>query len=71
MVEKWIAELEREDREVAGVMDCADGKEGPKEDKARRAWLNTEHNLETNSAWWISERADGKGTEEDSPEACL
>ena len=46
-------------------------KKGQSEDKARRAWLKTKHNLGTNSAWWISEHADGKGTEEDSPEAYL
>jgi hypothetical protein len=31
----------------------------------------TKYNLGTNSAWWISERVDGKGAEEDSPEAYL
>jgi hypothetical protein len=46
-------------------------KEGPKEDRARREWLKTKHKLEINSAWWISERVDGKGAEEDSPEAYL
>jgi len=46
-------------------------KEGPKDEKARRAWLQTKHNLGTNSAWWISERVDGKGTEEDGAEAYL
>ena len=37
----------------------------------RREWLKKEHKLGTNSASWIAERVDGKGTEEDSPEAYL
>jgi uncharacterized protein DUF5655 len=31
----------------------------------------TKYNLGTNTAWWISERVDGKGAEEGSPEAYL
>jgi len=45
-------------------------KEGPKDEKSRREWLKVKHKLGTNSAWWIAERADGKG-EDDSPEAYL
>jgi hypothetical protein len=45
-------------------------KEGPKDEKARREWVKTKHKLGTNSAWWIAERAEGKG-EDDSPEAYL
>ena len=37
----------------------------------RRAWLKDEHKLGTNYAWWIAERAEGKGGDEDSPEAYL
>ena len=33
--------------------------------------MKTKHKLGTNSAWWIAERVDGKGAEEDSPEAYL
>ena len=46
-------------------------KDGPKGERETRDWLKTKHKLGTNSAWWIAERADGKGTEEDSPEAYL
>jgi len=46
-------------------------KEGPKDYHARRAWLKSRHKLGTNSAWWIAERTDGKGDEEDSPERYL
>ncbi|HMD08794.1 MAG TPA: DUF5655 domain-containing protein [Candidatus Acidoferrum sp.] len=71
MVQKWIAELrEKTGRSLEEWIAFAK-KEGPKEDKARREWLKTKHKLGTNSAWWISERVDGKGAEEDSPEAYL
>jgi len=46
-------------------------KSGPPTEKERREWLRKEHKLGTNSAWWIAERLEGKGTEEDSPEAYL
>jgi hypothetical protein len=37
----------------------------------RREWLKKKHGLGTNSAWWIAERAEGKGGEDSSPEAYL
>ena len=46
-------------------------KSGPKTEVERRAWLKDTHKLGTNYAWWIAERADGKGGDEDSPEAYL
>lgn len=46
-------------------------KEGPKDEKQRREWLKQKHKLGTNSAWWIAERADGKGMEDSDPEAYL
>ena len=70
-VQKWIAELRDKTGRSLEEWIAFAKKEGPKEDKARRDWLKTKHKLGTNSAWWISERVDGKGTEEDSPEAYL
>lgn len=46
-------------------------KAGPETEVARRAWLKDTHKLGTNYAWWIAERADGKGGDEDSPDAYL
>ncbi|HYW42714.1 MAG TPA: DUF5655 domain-containing protein [Bryobacteraceae bacterium] len=46
-------------------------KTGAKTEKERREWLKTAHGLGTNSAWWIAERAEGKGTETDDPAAYL
>jgi hypothetical protein len=46
-------------------------KEGPPTEKERRDWLKAEHGMGTNSAWWIAERAEGKGTSDDNPELYL
>jgi hypothetical protein len=45
--------------------------EGPKTESARRAWLKEKHGVGTNAAWWIAQRAEGKGTEDGDPEAYL
>jgi hypothetical protein len=71
MVQKWIAELKGKTGRSLDEWIVFAKKEGPKEDQARREWLKAKHKLGTNSAWWISERVDGKGGEEDSPEAYL
>jgi hypothetical protein len=44
---------------------------GPASEKERREWLKTVHHLGTNAAWWIAERAEGKGMEDGDPEAYL
>jgi hypothetical protein len=46
-------------------------KAGPKNEVDRRTWLKDTHHLGTNYAWWIAERAEGKGGDEDNPEAYL
>jgi hypothetical protein len=71
IVQKWVGELKEKTGRSLEEWIALAKKEGPKEDKARREWLKTKHKLGTNSAWWISERMDGKGGEEDSPEAYL
>jgi hypothetical protein len=71
MVQKWTAELEgKTGRSLEGWLALVKN-EGPRGEKERREWLKTKHKLGTNSAWWIAERADGKGGEEDTPEAYL
>jgi hypothetical protein len=45
-------------------------KDGPPTEKERRAWLKERHGLTTNYAWWVAERAEGRGAAEDyDPEA--
>ena len=71
MVQKWLSELkEKTGRSMEGWIALVK-KEGPKDEKSRREWLKTKHKLGTNSAWWIAERAEGKGWEGDTPEAYL
>ena len=70
-VQKWIADLKEKTGRSLEEWIAVAKKEGPKDDKTRREWLKSKHKLGTNSAWWISERVDGKGAEEDTPEAYL
>ena len=71
MVEKWLAELKEKTGRSMEEWLALVKKEGPKEEKSRREWLKTKHKLGANSASWIAERAEGKGWEEDTPEAYL
>lgn len=71
MVQKWIAELKPKTGRSLDEWIALVKKQGPKDNQARRTWLKSKHNLGTNSAWWIADRADGKGGEEDSPEKYL
>jgi hypothetical protein len=45
-------------------------KDGPPTEKERREWLKEQHAFTTNYAWWLAERAEGKGSAADyDPEA--
>ena len=71
MVQKWIAGLkEKTGRSLDEWMRYIK-KNGPKDNKACREWLKTEHGLGTNSAWWLADRAAGIGTEEGDPDVYL
>jgi hypothetical protein len=71
MTQKWIGELkDRTGRSLEEWMRYLK-KSGPKDEKDRRAWLKSEHGLGTNTAWWLAERAEGKGTEASDPDAYL
>ena len=71
MTQKWVAELKQKTGRSLDEWLRLIRKSGPKDEKARREWLKTEHGLGTNSAWWLAERADGKGTEVGDPDAYL
>jgi len=71
MVQKWVAELNSKTGRSLEEWIALVKKEGPKDEKSRRAWLKSKHKFGTNGAWWIAERAGGKGGEEDTPEAYL
>lgn len=71
MVQKWIHELKAKTGRSLEEWMALIQKEGPADEKGRREWLKTKHKLGTNSAWWLAERAGGKGGEEDDPESYL
>jgi hypothetical protein len=71
MTQKWVAELKQKTGRSLDEWLRLIKKAGPKDEKARREWLKTQHGLGANSAWWLAERADGKGTEASDPDAYL
>ncbi len=71
MVQKWLVELKENTERSMEEWIALVNKEGPKDEKSRREWLKSKHKIAPNSAWWIAERAEGKGGDEDSPEVYL
>ena len=71
MTQKWIAELKDKTGRTLDEWLKLIKKSGPKDEKARREWLKTEYGLGTNYAWWLAERAEGKGTEVGDPDEYL
>lgn len=71
MVQKWVADLEGKTGRSLDVWLALVRRNGPADESARRAWLETEHGLGTNSARWIAERSFGRGLEDDDPELYL
>lgn len=71
MTQKWVSTLkEKTGRSLEEWLDLVQ-KSGPKTEQEQRDWLKQEYKLGTNSAWWIAERAAGKGAETDDPEVYL
>jgi hypothetical protein len=71
MVQKWVQELPQKTGRSLEEWIVLTQKSGPRTEKERREWLKKEHKLGSNSAAWIAGRLEGKGTEEDSPDAYL
>jgi len=71
MVQKWIDELPVKTGRSLDEWLKLIKKSGPKTEVERRDWLKSEHGLGTNSAWWLAQRAEGKGAEDSDPEAYL
>ena len=70
IVQKWIAELRPKTGRSLEEWVALVKKEGPKDASGQRSWLKSKHGHGTNSAWWITERAEGRGGEDD-PESYL
>lgn len=71
MTQKWIAELKGKTGRTLEEWLLLIKKTGPKDEKARREWLKQEHGLGTNYAWWLAERAGGKGSDVGDPDTYL
>jgi hypothetical protein len=71
MTQKWIAELKQKTGRSLEEWLRYIKKSGPKGETERRAWLKEEHGLGTNTAWWLAERAEGKGEESGDPDMYL
>jgi len=71
MAQQWVGTLkEKTGRSLDEWLKLV-RKDGPPAEKECRAWLKGEHGLGTNTAWFIAERAAGKGGEMDEPESYL
>jgi hypothetical protein len=71
MVQEWVASLPQKTGKTLEEWIRLVRDSGPPTEKERRDWLKKEHGLGTNAAWWIAERAEGKGTEDGDPVAYL
>jgi Domain of unknown function (DUF5655)/Domain of unknown function (DUF4287) len=71
MVQKWISELKPKTGRSLEEWLALIQREAPQTGRERFAWLKAKHKLATNSAWWLAERSEGRGTEDDSPERYL
>jgi len=71
MTQKWVETLkEKTGRSLDEWLKLLK-KSGPPTEKERREWLKSDHGLGTNTAWWLAERAGGKGEETSDPDAYL
>jgi len=71
MTQKWVETLkEKTGRSLDEWLKLLK-KSGPPTEKERREWLKSDHGLGTNTAWWLAERAEGKGEEKSDPDAYL
>lgn len=71
MVQKWIETLREKTGHSLDEWLEIIKKSGTDDEKQCRSWLKEKYKLGTNTAWWLAERAQGKGWEEDSPESYL
>ncbi len=71
MIQKTLAALKSKTGRSLDEWVAIARKAGPKSEKERREWLKEAHELPTQSAIWIAERAAGRGAEFDTPESYL
>lgn len=61
MVANWIDTLKAKTGRDLDEWTVLIQTKGPSDNKARREWLKNEHNVGTNSAWWLADHAGGTG----------
>jgi hypothetical protein len=71
MVQDWIGGMPEKTGKSLEEWIRLVKKEGPPSEKDRRDWLKKNYNFGTNAAWWIAERAEGKGLEDGDPNLYL
>ena len=71
MTQKWVTELKAKTGRSLEEWLKHIKKSGPKDEEERRQWLKDEYKLGTNTAWWLAERAEGKGEEAADPSLYL
>ena len=71
MTQKWITELKTKTGRSLDEWLQHIKKAGPKDETERRDWLKEEYKLGTNTAWWLAERAAGRGAESGDPDLYL
>jgi Domain of unknown function (DUF5655)/Domain of unknown function (DUF4287) len=71
MFQNWVAGLKGKTGRTLDEWLALVKKEGPKDEKSRRDWLQKKHKFNTFHAGWIAQRADGKGGDHDNPQNYL
>jgi hypothetical protein len=74
MIEKWVKELPEKTGRSLEAWIKHTRREGPPEEKDRRAWLKEKHGFGSNAAWWIADyasRPDGAAAADYDPDAYL
>ncbi|MFN7947504.1 MAG: DUF5655 domain-containing protein [Blastocatellia bacterium] len=67
MVQKWVETLPAQTGRSLDEWLQLISTSGPASEKECRDWLKSEYKLGANSAWWLAERAAGKGGEDSDP----
>jgi hypothetical protein len=71
MIQEWVETLPKKTGKSLEEWVELLKQTGPKEEKEQREWLKKNHNLGTNSAWWIADYAKGQSPWEGDPESYL
>ena len=71
IAQNWIATLKEKSGRSLEEWIVLIRKEGPADNKSRRAWLKSKYHLGTNSAWWLADRAEGQALEFEDPSVYL